>query len=130
MTGADSTDHTKGPEEVMCHSARDGDCDWEHCPQNRDGEPERSGRHCRLDRWCDDCGEAPFNCRCPKRQEALGGLATPDLLSDLQGAADHYEHKGAVDCRVEDLVDPGGLNKYRERAQRLRTLHSILGRLR
>lgn len=32
-----------------CHSQRDGDCIWIHCPQNRDGEPVRSGRHCPLD---------------------------------------------------------------------------------
>lgn len=32
-----------------CHSARDGDCNWECCPQNRDGEPHATGRHCPLD---------------------------------------------------------------------------------
>jgi hypothetical protein len=32
-----------------CHSARDGDCTWRHCPQERDGEPKRTGRHCPLD---------------------------------------------------------------------------------
>lgn len=40
-----------------CHSARDGDCVWEECPQLRDGEPEKSGRHCPYDHWCRDCGE-------------------------------------------------------------------------
>lgn len=33
-----------------CHADRDGDCDWEGCPQLRDGEPKKSGRHCPLDR--------------------------------------------------------------------------------
>jgi hypothetical protein len=39
------------PEQVgrYCQSMRDGDCRWEHCPQERDGEPARSGRHCPLD---------------------------------------------------------------------------------
>lgn len=32
-----------------CHSDSDGDCSWSRCPQNRDGEPARSGRHCPLD---------------------------------------------------------------------------------
>ena len=32
-----------------CHSGSDGDCDWDQCPQTRDGEPMRSGRHCPLD---------------------------------------------------------------------------------
>lgn len=31
-----------------CHAQSDGDCDWEGCPQLRDGEPERSGRSCPL----------------------------------------------------------------------------------
>jgi hypothetical protein len=35
-----------------CHAQRDGDCIWGQCPQIRDGEPERSGRHCPLD-WRD-----------------------------------------------------------------------------
>lgn len=32
-----------------CHAARDGDCFWSKCPQVRDGEPHKSGRHCPLD---------------------------------------------------------------------------------
>ena len=32
-----------------CHAGCDGECTWEHCPQIRDGEPEKSGRHCPLD---------------------------------------------------------------------------------
>jgi hypothetical protein len=32
-----------------CMADRDGDCDWHGCPQNRDGEPKRSGRHCPRD---------------------------------------------------------------------------------
>lgn len=34
---------------VGCHADRDGDCTWVECPQLRDGEPEKSGRHCPLD---------------------------------------------------------------------------------
>lgn len=37
------------PEPASCHAMRDGDCAWEGCPQDRDGEPARSGRHCPLD---------------------------------------------------------------------------------
>jgi hypothetical protein len=32
-----------------CHSASDGECDDRRCPQIRDGEPAKSGRHCPLD---------------------------------------------------------------------------------
>src|SRR4051794_41304592 len=32
-----------------CHSQRDGDCVDPRCPQNRDGEPRATGRHCPLD---------------------------------------------------------------------------------
>jgi hypothetical protein len=35
---------------TRCQSDDDGMCDWEHCPQLRDGEPGRSGRHCPLDK--------------------------------------------------------------------------------
>lgn len=33
----------------FCQGASDGECIWKHCPQLRDGEPKRSGRHCPLD---------------------------------------------------------------------------------
>lgn len=32
-----------------CHADRDGECKWRRCPQLRDGEPEKSGRHCPID---------------------------------------------------------------------------------
>ncbi len=32
-----------------CHSGKDGDCIWKHCPQNRDNEPCNTNRHCPLD---------------------------------------------------------------------------------
>ena len=35
--------------ENYCHAGRDGECEWHDCPQLRDGEPARSGRHCPLD---------------------------------------------------------------------------------
>lgn len=34
-----------------CHSGHDGDCDWKECPQLKDKEPEKSGRHCPYDIW-------------------------------------------------------------------------------
>ena len=33
---------------TRCHANRDGDCNWNLCPQNRDGEPMKSGRSCPL----------------------------------------------------------------------------------
>ena len=32
-----------------CASDRDGDCVHAECPQLRDGQPKKSGRHCPLD---------------------------------------------------------------------------------
>jgi hypothetical protein len=32
-----------------CHAGRDGECVWKKCPQNRDNEPRKSGRHCPID---------------------------------------------------------------------------------
>lgn len=37
-----------------CGAGRDGECVWRDCPQSRDGEPARSGRHCPLDFYCGD----------------------------------------------------------------------------
>jgi hypothetical protein len=36
-----------------CAGARDGECIDPRCPQNRDGEPAKTGRHCPLDNWED-----------------------------------------------------------------------------
>ena len=41
-------------EGVRCHAGKDGDCIWTACPQLRDGEPKRSGRHCPFDTEKDD----------------------------------------------------------------------------
>lgn len=34
---------------IRCAAGQHGECCHEQCPQNRDGEPMRSGRHCPLD---------------------------------------------------------------------------------
>jgi hypothetical protein len=34
-----------------CQSGKDGDCIWDKCPQNRDGEPAATGRSCPLYDW-------------------------------------------------------------------------------
>lgn len=36
-----------------CGAAKDGECGQAWCPQVRDGEPHRSGRHCPIDDWGD-----------------------------------------------------------------------------
>jgi hypothetical protein len=43
-----------GESRNRCHAGQDGDCSWTQCPQSRDNEPERSGRHCPLDVRSDD----------------------------------------------------------------------------
>lgn len=37
-------------DETRCHAASDGECVWEKCPQLKDGEPKKTGRHCPLDK--------------------------------------------------------------------------------
>jgi hypothetical protein len=37
-----------------CHSGRDGECNWQQCPQLRDKEPATTGRHCPYDTNRDD----------------------------------------------------------------------------
>ena len=37
-----------------CHAASDGECDALTCPQLRDGEPAKTGRHCPIDTWPDE----------------------------------------------------------------------------
>jgi hypothetical protein len=34
---------------TRCQSDDDGYCEWRGCPQLRDNEPKKSGRHCPLD---------------------------------------------------------------------------------
>lgn len=34
---------------IGCKANRDGECNWLDCPQIKDGEPVKSGRHCPLD---------------------------------------------------------------------------------
>ena len=53
-----------------CQAASDGECNWQQCPQLRDGEPEKSGRHCPLDydeegrSLCYRCGAPDDECEC------------------------------------------------------------------
>lgn len=39
----------KCPALARCAANRDGECGHAECPQLRDGEPAKSGRHCPLD---------------------------------------------------------------------------------
>ena len=34
---------------TRCQADDDGDCEWRDCPQLRDGEPAKTGRHCPFD---------------------------------------------------------------------------------
>lgn len=42
------------PRLVYCAASQDGECSHSKCPQLRDGEPMKSGRHCPLDQQQDD----------------------------------------------------------------------------
>lgn len=34
---------------AQCRGHEDGECFWKDCPQLKDGEPAKTGRHCPLD---------------------------------------------------------------------------------
>lgn len=51
-TAAPDWTASQGGDPNTCHSDNDGECEWEGCPQLRDGEPRSTGRHCPL--WIDD----------------------------------------------------------------------------
>ena len=48
---AEPCDECGGRRVITCRANRDGDCSWNGCPQTRDGEPKKSGRHCPRDAW-------------------------------------------------------------------------------
>lgn len=48
----------------LCRAFTDGHCGWDECPQARDDEPERTGRHCPLDVGCFRCKCADDECEC------------------------------------------------------------------
>ncbi len=39
---------------TRCQCGTDGECNHPNCPQIRDGEPKKTGRHCPLPHWTDD----------------------------------------------------------------------------
>lgn len=50
----DEISEIKESPKLQCHAQKDGDCFWKDCPQLRDDEPKKSGRHCPLDTYNDD----------------------------------------------------------------------------
>lgn len=49
----------RGKITLLCQASKDGDCTWPGCPQNRDNEPDATGRHCPLDMRVRDEAETP-----------------------------------------------------------------------
>jgi len=41
--------YTDEEDRTACRAAKDGECYWSSCPQIKDSEPSKSGRHCPLD---------------------------------------------------------------------------------
>ena len=46
---AAQAEKAKQPNREFCHAGQDGECNWDKCPQIKDGEPIKTGRHCPLD---------------------------------------------------------------------------------
>lgn len=61
------TDMLEDGQVNACMGARDGECAHRvdrFCPQLREGEPHKSGRHCPLDLGCSRCGYKLEECAC------------------------------------------------------------------
>lgn len=74
-----------------CHAAQDGECSWQHCPQNRDGEPEATGRHCPLDL---EAGWDELSTTPPTHEAVTGpaGLVAPETCWACGEARQHPCH--------------------------------------
>jgi protein gp37 len=88
----------------LCHAASDGECSAKSCPQIRDGEPGRSGRHCPLDRWSEvDESEWPPTVD----WLIIGGESGPDFrplpLAWVRSVADQCREAG-VKCFVKQAA--------------------------
>ena len=74
---------------TACHAGSDGDCSWSDCPQLRDGEPVKSGRHCPLDA----IAAAPWSPARPQVARAEPGLrAAVERLRDVVGFVADWAH--------------------------------------
>ena len=61
--------YTDDDDRTACRAAKDGECHWASCPQERDGEPKKSGRHCPLD-----------NPEAARREAEATDPITPELI--------------------------------------------------
>jgi hypothetical protein len=91
-----------------CYAAKDGECSWADCPQNRDGEPAKTGRHCpRLN-------SAPFRLEVGKSYARRDGTGPVKIVADdrdvwpLHGDdGHHYTRDGFF--RTRYYIDPRDL---------------------
>jgi hypothetical protein len=93
-----------------CRAGRDGECYWGSCPQNFDGEPHRSGRHCPRD-VCEcehdheDCDESCCSSsRDRDRSDEPGYVAKPAPPPRAPfGAEKKPKRVNAKDARIKVL---------------------------
>jgi hypothetical protein len=73
-----------------CYAAKDGECSWADCPQNRDGEPAKTGRHCpRLN-------SAPFRLEVGKSYARRDGTG-PVKIVEYDGKNTLFRDNGGFD---------------------------------
>lgn len=112
--------------ETYCHAGRDGDCTWKDCPQNRDGEPKRSRRHCPLDSlaWEEENtedGEGYHTCEACNERWVNGSLPrhVPGCVQSSHACMSYQpgfpcEHEKAALDQVEKLWDFDLAGKYND----------------
>ena len=70
--------------EPYCRAQKDGDCIYSHCPQIKDNEPFKTGRHCPLDVYTDDDGVIESKNNCEQSVNPLAQYSSHDLELDLK----------------------------------------------
>lgn len=92
--------YTDEEDRTACRAAKDGDCVWAECPQTRDGEPAKSGRHCPLDNPEAARREAEADAPPPPAPDVA-----PEYVAQARACAEANGPKLAMQAHIINLTD-------------------------
>ena len=104
--------------EARCHAGQDGDCIWSECPQNRDGEPQKSGRSCPIYAWHLDEEGQPWPVAAARPEPPVEGALEEARMFPVQV----HEYQGHKVYVPWSLVAPHEAQAQRNHSQSLETL--------